>query len=415
MSSVKTQPRPAVRRAGVFARALGWAGGLTAEDRARLLKFAVAAGCACGLLLSRRLWLSSSRDYPHAPVADFLRPPAAPLDLVWFAALFVTLALVALSPRPRKCLAAFLALAGALALFDQSRWQPWFYQYYFLLAALCLFPWGDAGGRAGARRAAALDACRLIVAGTYFWGGAQKLNPGFDGLMAYLVARSLPARLAEPVSEAAAVAVPAVEIFVGVALLVPRLRGAAVALAVATHAVILLLLVPHGINTVVWPWNAAMAASVVILFWRERECTPRALIASLRRPFNLAAAVLFWVLPALSFAGFWDSYLSAALYTGGTKDAVIRFGEDTRARLPPRAQRAATREGDRYALNVARWSFAELNVPAYPEERVFRRVARAVCALEAAPGDVTLEIHERPRLWTEVGGAKTFDCAALAR
>lgn len=428
MSSVLTQPPPAATRARVLRRALDAASEWTAEDRARLLKTAVALGCACGFIFSRRLWLSGSsvRDYPHAPVAEFLRPPAFPLALAWLTALLLLLGLVAYSARPRRYLAAFLVAAGALALWDQSRWQPWFYQYYFMLAALAVFPWGagegnDArrggdGERDGARRAAALDACRLVVAGIYFWGGVQKLNPGFEGTMLFLLGRLLPAEAAAPLAAASVLVVPAVEIFVGVALLTRRLRHVAVALALSTHAVVLLLLVPSGTNTVVWPWNVAMAASAVVLFWRARGFSARPVLAALRRPVSLAAAVLFCVMPALSFAGLWDSYLSAALYSGGTSEAVIRFGEPVYAGLPARVRRAAAREGEGYALGVRRWSFMELNVPAYPEERVFRRVARGLCSHARAPTDVTLEIHQRPRHhWGGAGRTQTLDCSSLAR
>ena len=76
--------------------------------RAWLLKFSVAAGCACGFVLSRRLWLSSVRSYPHAPVTEVLTPPAYPPDFAWLGALFALPALAAVSARPRKYLAAFL-------------------------------------------------------------------------------------------------------------------------------------------------------------------------------------------------------------------------------------------------------------------------------------------------------------------
>jgi hypothetical protein len=414
-SAAVSETRTERTRASALGRALGPAAEWAATDRARLLKLAVAGACACGFVLSRRLWLSSARDYPHAPVAEVLTPPAFPLDFVWLGALFVLLALAAVSARPRKYLAAFLVAAGLLALWDQSRWQPWFYQYYFMLAALALFPWRDEGGRVDERRRAALDACRLVVAGTYFWGGAQKLNPGFEGTMLLLLERLLPQAWAAALAAASALVVPAVEILVGVALLTRRFRNAAVALALSTHAVVLLLLVPSGTNTVVWPWNVAMAASAVILFWRARDFPARRVLVDLRRPFNLAVAVLFCVMPALSFAGLWDSYLSSALYSGGTGEAVIRFGETVHAGLPARARRAAARAGDGYVLSVRRWSFAELNVPAYPEERVFRRVARGLCEQTTAPGGVTLEIHERPRFFGGAGRTKTLDCASLVR
>lgn len=415
MSSVLTQTRPAAPRANALNRALEWAAELDASDRARLLKIAVAAGCACGFALSRRLWLSSVRDYPHAPVADFLRPPAFPLDFAWLGALFVLLALVAVSARPRKYLAAFLVAAGLLALWDQSRWQPWCYQYYFMLAALALFPWSDGGERVDERRVAALDACRLVVAGTYFWSGVHKLSPGFEGTMLLVLGRQLPLALAAPLAAASAFVVPAVEMLIGVALLTRRFRDAAVVLALSTHAAVLLMLVPSGANTVVWPWNVAMAAAVVALFWRARGELARSPLATLRRPLNLAVAALFVVMPALGLVGLWDSYLSAALYSGGTKQAHVRFDEQTWSRLPAGARRASRREGGGYALNISGWSQLELNVPAYPEERLFQRAARGVCERSGAREEVRLVIEQRPRWWGDAGHTNTLDCDSITR
>ena len=58
-------------------------------------------------------------------------------------------------------------------LLDQTRWQPWVYQYGFLLAALALFSW-DSDDIKG--REQALNVARLIVATTYIFSGFQKLS-----------------------------------------------------------------------------------------------------------------------------------------------------------------------------------------------------------------------------------------------
>jgi hypothetical protein len=46
---------------------------------------------------------------------------------------------IAVQARPAKAIAAFVALAAAYSLYDQSRWQPWFDQYLFMLVALGLY------------------------------------------------------------------------------------------------------------------------------------------------------------------------------------------------------------------------------------------------------------------------------------
>src|SRR4051794_19909880 len=106
-----------------------------------------------GLLLSLRLWLSS-RFYPQAPVFARLHPVRPPFDSIVLGAMIALLIWAAIASRPAKAIAGFLALAATYTLFDQSRLQPWFYQYALMLGA-CVLP----GGRA---------ACRFIVAGVYF-------------------------------------------------------------------------------------------------------------------------------------------------------------------------------------------------------------------------------------------------------
>src|SRR5215217_4203799 len=113
-----------------------------AEPSLRLVltKTVVAAAFLAGLLLSRRLWLTS-RSFPHAPVADWLPPVRPPFDAIVYGLLIALLVAIAVLPRPRWFIVAFTALAGAWMLWDQSRWQPWVYQYLFMLAALALYPW----------------------------------------------------------------------------------------------------------------------------------------------------------------------------------------------------------------------------------------------------------------------------------
>ena len=110
---------------------------------------------------------------------------------------------------------------------------------------------------------------------------------------------------------------PLVEAGIGVGLLT-RYRNWAVILALGMHAFILFCIGPlgHDWNTVVWPWNVAMAAFVVLLFWRTGDISPKKiLLLSRRRPSYLHAVVLvlFAVMPLLGLFGLWDSYLSASL------------------------------------------------------------------------------------------------------
>ena len=66
-------------------------------------------------------------------------------------------------------------------------------------------------------------------------------------------------------------------------------------------------------------------------------------------------------------------------------------------------------------LDVWEWSMGELAVPSYPEDRVFRAVARDVCRLAADPADVALVVFGRPGVLTGHREITRRDCTTIAR
>src|SRR2546421_907284 len=147
----------------------------TQERQVALLVRLTAAAMGCSFLLSWKLWLSS-RLFPLAPVGNCLPEIPYPIDYIWFLSLLALLAVISFLPRPRKLVLIFVCLAALLSLWDQTRWQPWFYQYLFMLAAVGLLAWKE---NEAASNRAALDACRLIVVSIYLWSGVEKVNVTF--------------------------------------------------------------------------------------------------------------------------------------------------------------------------------------------------------------------------------------------
>ena len=70
-----------------------------------------------------------------SPVLDGLPPIPVPFDHILLGSLLVALAVAAVAPSPRPFLVGALGLALSLAIWDQSRWQPWLYQYLLMLSA----------------------------------------------------------------------------------------------------------------------------------------------------------------------------------------------------------------------------------------------------------------------------------------
>jgi hypothetical protein len=384
----------------------------SSADEVRVLKVVLSLALLCGFALSRRLWVSTGRLYPNVPAFDFLPTVAPPLDYVLFGALVVLLTLVVIQARPsRLCAVALVVLASALVLFDESRLQPWFYQYLFLMLALAAHSWEEIDART------CLRACGLVVACVYFWSGVQKLNPQFFGDVVPSLAGPYLARMPASFARLAvplALLVPLIEICAGVFLLTRRLRRVGVVLAVVTHAVVLMLFVPFRRNNVIWPWNVSMIAFVIVIFRREasgvRDFLPRRLLS-----LQTLAVVLFGLMPALSLFGLWGQNLSAALYSGNVARAEFTVSKRVARRLPTRVQQKLRPAPDGLRLDINHWSYAELNVPAYPSERVYRRAAVALCEFAESPSDVRLEVTAPPRLFGDVTQTTTLDCDALTK
>ena len=170
------------------------------------LKATVISAFCIGLSMSRALWIGP-RSYPLAPVSSMLPAVADAVALALYALLPILrntctgiagvdpaviesargmgmtprqvlwqVQLPLAAPRPRWLIAAFLAIIAAFCLMDQTRWQPWVFQYSFLLAAVALYS-GNSADVGGERRT--LNIARLVVASTYIFSGLQKINLNF--------------------------------------------------------------------------------------------------------------------------------------------------------------------------------------------------------------------------------------------
>jgi len=362
-----------------------------------------AAGLAAGMLLSLRLWIST-RLYPLTPVLPFLRPLPSPWDRVL---LFATVAFAAAALWPglrRPATAGLIGTALLLAIGDQSRWQPWFYQYLLMFGAIFF------------AEARALDVCRLLVVCTYFWSGLQKLNPGFPvNIFPALVdplARVFP-RL-HPAIPALGIATALAEAAIGVGLLWRRTRRVSVIAAIAMHVLLLAELGPLGrnFNQVVWPWNVSMILFDVILFWRAdfRIADPWRRAGA----YGKLVVLLAVVMPAFSLFGLWDSYLSFALYAGNMKTGIIYMTDAMADRLPDDLQDIiyVTSKLGIDELDENDWSYAAVGTPAYSQDRIFRSAARALCRYEQNPRELTLVVEGRRQFIGQPSHA-VYSCSDL--
>ena len=144
----------------------------------------------------------------------------------------------------------------------------------------------------------------------------------------------------------------------------------------AMHVFNLIWLGPLGLqyNKVVWPWNVAM----IILLWMifiKKEINAKLIWK------NTGALVAFcWILlPALNLAGWWDNYLSCNLYSGNIPSMIICVKDNIDSLPVAKFFNKRNMPGicdDGHILNIQNWALAEMNIPPYPEERVYRAIKK---------------------------------------
>lgn len=367
------------------------------------MQIAIATALFAGLALSPKLWLSD-RIYPATPVLAFLRPIPGPLDHIPYGAMLALLVGIAVASRPARLIGAFAVLAIGISLFDQSRWQPWFYQYLLMLIALGI---GD--------REQAINSCRLVVVCTYFWSGMQKANADF----VHHVFPDMMGPLAQmlPVLMPLGFIAPLIETGIGIGLLTRRFRTYGVYGAISMHVLILLAIGPLGqnANSVVWPWNVAMICFVLILFGKRPELSAREIVWPREGIYQRVVLLLFGIAPLLSFFNVWDAYLSSALYSGMRNNAVVYVTDALKQRLPQEIVQHIypSNKPGTGILILREWSMSELNAGIYPEPRIYKNLARYICGYTHDPSEMKLWIKQSNVLFS-ADKQVSYDCPALA-
>jgi hypothetical protein len=114
--------------------------------------------------------------------------------------------------------------------------------------------------------------------------------------------------------------------------------------------------------------------------------------------------VLVLIMPFFSFFGWWDSYLSWSLYSGNVDGASIFCSDAVAKQLPGYLQRYITHvSSNNNLLDVRDWTMGELNIPGYPESRVYRRIGGEVCRLSDNSPEMAMYIQEKT---TWLGGGE---------
>ena len=331
----------------------------------------ISVGLLIGLFLSQKLWITN-RLLPLTPALPINQPFGSFL-LILLAA-FLTASLISL--KKRNWLTLCLVVLYILFLLDQNRLQPWAYQYCVMLTLITL-------QYKKTQNKTYLSTLQIVFASIYFWSGLQKVNTGFitNVVPWFLSAWKVQLSLSNYIIIGNLMAVT--EIFMGVGLLHRKTKDISLYFIIAMHIFIVITLGPWGLNhnSVVWPWNLVMIALAMLLFKNNHF--------EVKKTFTLTKLELILVtayitLPALHNLGLTDSYLSHALYSGNIHSAHINY-QIFPSYFAHNQSLLKEIETNNKQISLQQWSFTELNVPIYPQERIFRSIAKTLCRLEEYP------------------------------
>ena len=368
----------------------------TPETRLRWTLRWVAIGFILGILLSWNLW-TSRRVYPLFPVWDWI-PMFSPGASALVAFLLLIL-LTWIAVKPGRWIAlVFLVSTVFLALQDQSRWQPWAYQYGLMLLPLIFL-------RKGQDESAALGLLQFVVMMVYLWGGIHKCQPGWlsvweGSMVAPLLSESKDGFL-DSLMLGFGYLVPAIEILMALGLLFRKTRLPAIVTIILTHLTILILLGPVKgsiSNSVVWPWNIVMVGMVIVLFLKQECLVFEAFKIRSLMPVSVPLLVLMTFTPVLFYFGLWDRYLSFSLYAGQQKRILVQVPADALDHVPdswrPYLMDPKAKDGHQVLL-PGNWSNQELNVPLISEWRILRAFSKILCAEDLGGAELRFYIDHR--------------------
>lgn len=261
---------------------------------------------------------------------------------------------------------------------DQMRWQPWAYLYFSMLIPFVVKK-HDAGF---------INYLQILLIGLYLWGGLHKFSPDFiNGTFTDILKRLFGIDNQETIASLYYVGylIPLIEVSIALALIFPKSRKIGVIGAISMHVFILIYLIKIDYNYVVYPWNTGMIIFVIALFYKNPSSLKIWRGFPLRiRILNLLACIFFLVAPILSSFNLWDHYLSLRLYSGKTNLFYVVIDESELDKIDSEFQHylwKSKRLESGKLISLNKWSMGELNVPFYPETRVFKQVAKSFCEL----------------------------------
>ncbi|WP_439128239.1 MauE/DoxX family redox-associated membrane protein [Polaribacter sp.] len=346
---------------------------LTNQQKVNYVRIIAILAVLILMVYAPKLWVTT-KTFPVIPLFDWLPIPTNPLDYI-LAGFFFIIQIVYIFQNKRWQGWVILLLYLYLALVDQNRLQPYFYQSFLTILAIEIFP-----RKTDYKKV--LYAVILVFFATYFWSGIQKLNHSF--YVQWLSALNKHFSCVESSSnaliclpqwflESFTYAVPWFEASMGILLLFNKTRKFGVLFILSMHAIITFLLFYLGYGYNVVPWNIQNMFSVVIIFWTLKTTNAFDFFIQFFNKQKLAILVFTIGLPMANFfTGFYDSLLSFHFFTADLNYYNVFVNEELEDALPNHIQDFYRYKNGKAYLNVNEWAQYDNKVLFYPEERMIQ-------------------------------------------
>lgn len=363
------------------------------------------------IAISWKLWIPIDRSFPMVSAFSSLDFSMGIIgDSLLTTTLLLGLLLVILQKQTIRAVILITSCFVLLILEDITRLQPWVYNQSILLLLLAQYK--------KIKGTTIISGVLLLLSLVYLWSGIQKMNLGFirqtfpwllSGLnidvtgsthQSYYFLRYLFA------------AVALYEFFIGVLLLFSKKRKLGICLAIIMHLFILLSLGPtgHHWNIVVWPWNITLIL-MLILIYKVNE--PIYLFRhALSSHLNKVIVLLFGILPALNFAGYWDKSLSGSLYSGTDSTISLFYNSTPETDLATLNLPQEKSDDNHYDSKtfLMYWSMDEMQVPYYQSHRHIKRYVQVICEDFLHSSQSKIELNHRAKISSAVN-TQYYNCS----
>jgi len=321
-------------------------------------------------LLSWKLWVTE-RTIPIVPCFDILEN--TPGFIHWFllgASIFLLLYLL-IWPNEKSLQIVLIILEIASCTLDQNRWQPWEYQYLFILFIVVIN-----------KNKQVLPVFLFVMACIYFYSGFYKFNSHFlPQIWDKMILKDF-LKLDKSIRHISVLyysgfIIPIVELLGGLGLMIKKYRKATALLLIGMHSIILIILGPWGLqyNQIIWPWNVAMIIFLLYIIYHESSIPFKWVI--LFNGWNKLVFISWLVLPILCIWGWWDNFLSANVYSGSTPNIFICVNDSSKLKFPSgyylKNETPKICAG-KITISLQKWAMAEINVPVIPQLRVYKKI-----------------------------------------